>query len=156
MNLNLYNDEKIVDAGRENWVKDLVKYTAEQLELDDNVEVSIHFVSKDEIQKINREYRDKDRATDVISFAIEDEDSDEINELLAEEGMERDIGDLFISPEIVEEHAKEYEHSVDRELGYTIVHGILHLNGYDHIDPDDEKKMIGLQNQILDGFGLTK
>jgi len=67
-----------------------------------------------------------------------------------------DLGDLFISVEIVDEHAKEYEHSFDRELGYTIVHGILHLNGYDHIKKEDEKVMIGLQEKILSAYGLEK
>jgi metalloprotein, YbeY/UPF0054 family len=66
------------------------------------------------------------------------------------------LGDLFISVEIVDEHAKEYEHSFDRELGYTIVHGILHLNGYDHIKKEDEKVMIGLQEKILSAYGLEK
>lgn len=156
MDLEIFNDDKLIDEKRENWVKDLVKFTFNDLELKDSTELSIHFVTKDKIHEINKEYRDVDRATDVISFAINDgEDSlDYIESQIPD--LPVDLGDLFISVEIVDEHAKDYGHSFDRELGYTIVHGILHLNGYDHIKPEDEKVMIELQEKILSAYGLEK
>ncbi|AKP66610.1 rRNA maturation RNase YbeY [Companilactobacillus ginsenosidimutans] len=156
MDLEIYNDDNLIDETRQKWVEDLVDFAANDLELDENTQLSIHFVTKDKIHEINKKYRDTDRATDVISFAINDgEDSlDYIEQQIPD--LPVDLGDLFISVEIVKEHADEYEHSFDRELGYTIVHGILHLNGYDHIKPEDEKVMIGLQEKILSAYGLKK
>lgn len=154
MELNLFENNQINEK-RATWVQELVAFTAKELNIPEETEVSIHFVDIDEIHRINKEYRDTDRPTDVISFAIEDGEDDNLFGQF--DGMiERDIGDLFICPEVVENHAKEYLHSYDRELGYTLVHGILHLSGYDHIDPEDEKIMIGLQEKVLTNFGLEK
>ncbi|MCH4008217.1 rRNA maturation RNase YbeY [Companilactobacillus sp.] len=156
MDLEIFNDDNLIDDKRQEWVEDLADFAANELELDENTQLSIHFVTKDGIHEINKKYRDVDRATDVISFAINDgEDSlDYLEQQIPD--LPVDLGDLFISVEIVKEHADEYEHSFDRELGYTIVHGILHLNGYDHIKPEDEKVMIGLQEKILSAYGLKK
>ena len=156
MDLEIFNDDNLIDEKRQEWVEDLADFAARELELDENTQLSIHFVTKDEIHEINKKYRDVDRATDVISFAINDgEDSlDYLEQQIPD--LPIDLGDLFISVEIVKEHADDYEHSFDRELGYTIVHGILHLNGYDHIESDDEKVMIGLQKKILSAYGLKK
>ncbi|AKP03858.1 rRNA maturation RNase YbeY [Companilactobacillus pabuli] len=156
MDLEIYNDDNLIDQARENWVKDIVQFAFNKLKLKDSTQLSIHFVTKDKIHEINKKYRDTDRATDVISFAINDGE-DSLDYLEAQiPDLPVDLGDLFISVEIVAEHAKEYEHSFDRELGYTIVHGILHLNGYDHIKKEDEKVMIGLQEEILSAYGLKK
>ena len=156
MDLEIFNDDNLIDEKRQEWVEDLADFAARELELDENTQLSIHFVTKDEIHEINKKYRDVDRATDVISFAINDgEDSlDYLEQQIPD--LPIDLGDLFISVEIVKEHADDYEHSFDRELGYTIVHGILHLNGYDHIESDDEKVMSGLQEKILSAYGLKK
>lgn len=154
MELNLFANDQIDDK-RVRWVENIVDFTSEELKINELTEVSIHFVDKEEIHRINKEYRDTDRPTDVISFAIEDGEDEEFMEQF-EEIEEHDIGDLFICKEVVADHAKEYEHSFDRELGYTIVHGILHLSGYDHIKPEDEKVMIGLQEKVLTKFGLEK
>ncbi len=105
--------------------------------------MSITIVSDEEIQRINREYRDTDRVTDVISFAIEDGEDD----LPDVPGLPENIGDLFIDPDKVRAQSVDYGHSFERELGYTVVHGFLHLNGYDHIKPEDEAIMIPLQEK---------
>ena len=133
-------------------IQKLVAFCGQQLALPNDTEMSITIVGDDAIQKINREYRDTDRATDVISFAIEDGEDD----LPLMPGMAKNIGDLFIDPLTVRRHAKEYGHSFERELGYTVVHGFLHLNGYDHIKPEDEAVMIPLQKKILTAYGLTR
>ncbi|MGR3741747.1 rRNA maturation RNase YbeY [Companilactobacillus sp. DQM5] len=153
MELNLFANNQI-DGKRIKWVEDLVNFTADELKISDLTEVSIHFVDINEIHRINKEYRNTDRPTDVISFAIEDEEEEFMDQF--DDILEHDIGDLFICKEVVDNHAKEYEHSFDRELGYTIVHGILHLSGYDHIKPEEEKEMIGLQEKVLTKFGLEK
>ncbi|WP_270367937.1 rRNA maturation RNase YbeY [Limosilactobacillus fermentum] len=129
---------------------------AERLDVPEQAEMSLTFVLNPEIRELNRDYRGIDRATDVISFAIEDDD-DLVNlpaEIRAELPVE--LGDLVISIDKVAEQALFLNHSADRELGYLLVHGFLHLNGYDHEEPADEKKMFTLQEEILDGLGLSR
>ncbi|MFC6315046.1 rRNA maturation RNase YbeY [Lapidilactobacillus achengensis] len=159
MNLEIINDDHLLPAEREDWIRKLVEFAAAKLELPAETEMSISLITDDKIREINREYRDKDRVTDVISFAIEDDEADEwpnFRELEDELDIPRNIGDLFIAPGHVAEQAKTYEHSFDREFGYTVVHGFLHLNGYDHIEPADEQVMIKLQEEILDAYGLKR
>lgn len=154
-----FNDEIdfLTDANWQTWIEQLLDLAYTRISKTNKLEMSINFVSNDEIKKINREYRDKDRVTDVISFAIEDGGFDiDMSDFLDDPDFVEDIGDLFIAPKVVEEHGKEYGHGFKREFGYTLVHGFLHLNGYDHIDPGEEKEMIGLQNQILDEYGLER
>lgn len=155
MNLTIYDEAKRLDQAETKIVRDLIEMAAEQLNVAADTEMSITFVSPAEIQTVNEKYRKVNRPTDVISFAIEDED-DGISDLEADLGIPRNIGDLIIAPEVAQEHAKDYGHSYHRELGYTVVHGFLHLNGYDHIKPEDEKVMIGLQEEILERYGLTR
>lgn len=128
----------------------------EELQLKDDTEMSVTFVDNQEIQEINREYRNKDQATDVISFAIEDEMEEEFSAVFEEFDLPRDIGDIFVSVDKIKEQAEEYAHSFDRELGFLIVHGFLHLNGYDHMTEEDEKEMFDLQRKILDNYGLKR
>lgn len=139
-------------------VNHLLEYSGNYLHLADNTEVSVTLVNNPEIKKLNNEYRGVDRATDVLSFAAE-ENGDETPiimdpEMAAE--LPTNLGDLFISIDKVGEQAKFLGHSVDRELGFLVVHGFLHLNGYDHEKPADEKKMFSLQAEILDSYGLKR
>lgn len=107
-----------------------------------NAIFSIIFVTPEEIQKLNSEYRKIDRVTDVISFALED-DEDKILNL-------RILGDIYICIDKMLEQAKEYGHSNKRELSFLTVHGLLHLLGYDHQTVEEEKEMFGLQDKILE------
>ena len=113
--------------------------------------IAVTFVDKTEIQEINKMYRDKDKVTDVISFALE-EDEPEIIGL----DMPRVLGDIIICTDVAQEQADSYGHSFERELGFLALHGFLHLLGYDHIDEQDEKEMFGRQDQILNAYGLTR
>ena len=76
------------------------------------------------------------------------------DEELAE--LPRNLGDLIIPTERAAEQAVEYGHTLEREMGFLAVHGFLHLNGYDHMEPEDEKEMFGLQKEILDAYGLKR
>lgn len=107
-----------------------------------NAIFSIIFVTPEEIQKLNSEYRKIDRVTDVISFALED-DEDKILDL-------RILGDIYICIDKMLEQAKEYGHSNKRELSFLTVHGLLHLLGYDHQTVEEEKEMFELQDKILE------
>lgn len=110
---------------------------------------SIIFVSNEEIKKINREYRNIDKITDVISFAYNDNDIDNIY-------ADDEIGDIFICLDRAYEQAIEYGHSKEREVGFLAVHGYLHLKGYDHMTLEDEKEMFSLQEKILEKVGLIR
>ena len=109
--------------------------------------MSILVTTNEEIQKINREYRNKDMPTDVISFAYnETENFGEINML----------GDIVISIDRVKEQSSEYGHSDKREFFYVLCHGMLHLLGYDHIDPDDKVIMRKREEEILAAFNYER
>lgn len=133
----------------------LLDFSGSFLELPDDAEMSVTFMDNEAIQQYNREYRDKDMPTDVISFALEDEE-DIPKEMLIEMGIPRNIGDILISIDKAQEQAAEYGHSFERELGFLAVHGFLHLNGYDHMNEEDEKEMFDLQRKILDAYGLER
>lgn len=110
--------------------------------------MNIIFVNDEEIQKINKEYRNIDRITDVISFAL----NDEKDFLIKTE----EIGDIFICIDQAKRQAEEYGHSLDRELGFLAVHGYLHLHGYDHMSPEDEEIMFKKQDEILNNANLRR
>ena len=119
--------------------------TANVLKLTRQYIASVIFVDADSIHKINKEYRGIDRPTDVISFALQDEE--EVYEM--QEG-EEELGDIFINVEAICSQAKMYGHSVKRECCFLFTHGLLHLLGYDHMNEEDEKEMFTLQDVILD------
>ncbi|TPR40333.1 rRNA maturation RNase YbeY [Apilactobacillus micheneri] len=139
-------------------VQDVLEYAGKYLDLKENTEMSVTFVNNDKIKDINKEYRGVDRATDVISFAIEDGDDDFpliMNDEMANE-IPENIGDIFVSIDKVAEQAEFLNHSYERELGFLVVHGFLHLNGYDHMEPEDEAVMFPLQRKIMDSYGLKR
>lgn len=161
MDLAIYDETQSgVSEAQLKLVEAVLTYAGDYLSLTPDVEMSVTFVNNDRIQEINKKYRDVDKATDVISFAIEDvADGDDhpivlSSELAAE--IPENIGDIFVSVDKVQEQADYLGHSYERELGFLVVHGFLHLNGYDHLQPEDEKVMFKLQRDILDSYGLTR
>lgn len=160
MDIEIYDqtDDHAVSQSQLQLAHDILDYAAKYLELKDNTEISLTFIHNPQIRKLNAQYRGVDRATDVLSFALED-DSDDSPILLDPElaaQIPENLGDLFISIDKVAEQARFLGHSADRELGFLIVHGFLHLNGYDHEQKDDEEKMFKLQEEILNGYGLPR
>ncbi|WP_207941469.1 rRNA maturation RNase YbeY [Candidatus Enterococcus lowellii] len=152
---NAVSNDKVAD------IESLLQFAADYLKLPEETEMSVTFMDNAAIQVINRTYRDKDAPTDVISFAMEEEGEDELPIIFDEEDdfeldMPRTLGDIMISTERAQEQAQEYGHSYDRELGFLALHGFLHINGYDHMTPEDEKVMFGLQKEILDAYGLER
>ena len=152
-----HTDGQLTDDQRQLATK-LLNYAADYLHVDASAEMSLTFVLNDEIRQLNKEYRGVDRATDVISFAAEENGDESAFEIPAELRAElpENLGDLFICLDKVPEQALFLGHSAERELGFLVVHGFLHLNGYDHEEPADEKKMFALQREILDSYGLTR
>lgn len=134
-------------------IDSLLTFAKKQEHIDSEAELSVTFVDKDEIQNINKMYRDKDKVTDVISFALE-EDEPEID--MNEVDIPRVLGDIIICTDVAHEQAENYGHSFERELGFLALHGFLHLLGYDHMTDEDEKEMFGRQDAILNAYGLTR
>lgn len=127
-------------------LNEYTKYLINYMNID--ASFSIIIVDNNKIHEINKEYRGIDRPTDVISFALEEDEDYEVKERL--------LGDIFISIDKVYEQAKEYNHSVKRELFFLVTHGFLHLLGYDHMKKEDEEIMFPLQEKILNEYGVTK
>ena len=125
-----------------------VKYVCDKLDLD-KCEFNIIIVDNEKIHQINREYRNVDRDTDVISFAMEDNMDIKYEDF-------RLLGDIYISIDKCYSQAEEYGHSKVREICFLATHGILHLLGYDHMEKEDEIVMFGKQDEILNEFGITK
>lgn len=126
-------------------------------------EISLTLVDNNSIQNINREYRQIDSPTDVLSFPMVEYDSpgefdflEERDDCFNPESGELMLGDIIISLDKVESQAEEYGHSVMREYAFLIAHSMFHLMGYDHIDDEDAKIMETRQEEILRGLGITR
>ncbi len=112
-------------------------------------DVCVLITDAEEIQRLNASYRHIDRVTDVLTFPAWEGDSI----LCPPDGY---LGDIAICLERAQEQAEEYGHSLERELAFLSVHGALHLLGYDHIQPDDEQKMLTMQDEILNELGYHR
>ena len=145
-----YEFDKIADA------------VYKKLRQTDKLSIELDFVSPEEIQTLNREYRGVDRVTDVLSFpyldgvkgkVIRREDfgddiDDETDSVL--------IGSVCINPERAKEQAEEYGHSLKREVCYLALHGFLHCFGFDHVEKADEEEMTALANEIMDSLDIKR
>ena len=129
-------------------VEDFINYCASSLKLK-NVLFNVIIIDNDSIHKINKKYRNIDRETDVITFALEDNKQIDTKDV-------RVLGDIYISYDRVVSQAKEYNHSTRREICFLAVHGLLHLLGYDHMNKEDEEVMFGLQKELLNSYGIKK
>lgn len=150
------NDEHglLTDAQVE-LVESILMHAALEEDIEEPSELSVTFLTNDEIQTINREWRGKDAPTDVISFAF-DEMGEEEMDFMLDEDEPRLLGDLLISVERCREQAADYGHSFERELGFLAIHGFLHLLGYDHMTPEEEAEMTARQEQVLAHFELKR
>ena len=129
-------------------LNELLKYALNYMKVN-NAEFNVIIIDNTRIHEMNREYRGVDRPTDVITFALEDHQDIEFEDI-------RLLGDIYISIEKARSQAEEYGHSLKREISFLTVHGLLHLLGYDHMNDADEKEMFQLQNDILDSYGIKR
>ena len=137
-------------------LKKIVKKVKKELSIKQKLGLSVTLCDNNHIQDLNKTYRDKDVATDVLSFAIEDGQSKDMIEELGKISMVREIGDIIISFEKATSQAKEYNHSVNREVCFLFTHGLLHLLGYDHMNKEDEDVMFKLQNKVLNDLKIYR
>ena len=142
----------IVTPQMEQIVIAVLNKAAEAYGIEPHTEVSLVLADDEYIRVLNRQYRDKDCSTDVLSFAL-----NEGEEPLMVDGPEEVLlGDIIISLETATRQAEEYGHSLERELAYLTVHGILHLLGYDHMTEDDKKEMRQEEEYVLSFLGITR
>ena len=123
-------------------------FVVQKLKLEKGI-FNIIFVSNKEIHEINREYRHTDRVTDVISFALED------NQDVVYQDF-RLLGDIYIAIDVAYDQAIEYNHSREREVCFLATHGLLHLLGYDHMTEEEEKIMFKEQEELLNAFEIKR
>lgn len=125
----------------------LLKTTFTTLKIKANALVSLALIDDEKIQEINKQYRNIDRSTDVISFAFLD--NNENRDKILKSKKDVVLGDIYISIDHALSQSKSYGHSEKREFSFLFVHGLLHLLGYDHIKKEDEEIMFPLQEEIL-------
>ena len=130
-------------------VKRVINYALKKEKLD-NVSFNIIIVDNKYIHNLNKEFRNIDKETDVITFALEDDDTLVIGDSI------RILGDIYISYDKVLEQSKEYGHSNLRELSFLAVHGFYHLLGYDHETKEEEEVMFKKQEEVLDECGIKR
>lgn len=138
--------EEVVPEKIESYIKEVL--TKEYPPEDRPLYVSLLLTDNETIHEINRNYRNKNSATDVISFAYNEDESND--------GFYEVLGDIIISLERVKEQSFEYGHSYEREFYYVLTHGILHLLGYDHIEEEDKEEMRKKEEEILEGYGYRR
>ena len=122
--------------------------TLQTLDKKEKYRVSLTLVSKEEIHSLNKEYRDMDRPTDVLTFAFQEADVVEVDEYI-------DLGNIIISPEVAKDQCGKYNHPYEREMAFLFIHGLLHSFGYDHHrSKEEEIEMFALQNKILNSLPI--
>ena len=153
------NDELI------NIINEVCEQSLKAEEMNFPYQISLLFVDNEEIREINRETRGIDKATDVLSFPMLDYPKDKVfkevykdtkfNEIYLD-GDELVLGDMVLSLERAKEQSIEYNHSFNREVCYLVVHSILHLLGYDHMEDEEKKRMRKREEEILGSLNITR
>lgn len=152
----IYKDIEHKDENERIIEKVLKKCFEEEKIVNSKLLITITLTNAENIRKINKEYRNVDKATDVLSFPMFEKD--ELSKKIKGKAFEHEdiLGDIIISIPKVEEQAKEYGHSFERELSYMIVHGFYHLMGYDHIKEEDKKEMRPKEEKILNDLDILR
>lgn len=156
MKLKIYfedhQDKQIVTYSMKMLIRRAVEETLAYENIEDDCEVSVTFCDNEEIRDLNCRFRNIDRATDVLSFPLFDDDGMDAHV----EELDCMLGDVVLSLERALEQAVEYGHSFEREVAFLTVHSILHLLGYDHeTSEEDEVDMRRRQTEIMDRMGLA-
>ena len=147
MEIGLFNETKKDLENELKIINEVLIHGLNKLQIND-VEFNVIIVDNEYIHQLNKEYRNIDRETDVITFALEDDKTFNPEE--------RVLGDIYISIDKAISQSEEYGHSLKREISFLAVHGLLHLLGYDHMTKEDEDVMFKLQEEILDEMGIKK
>lgn len=148
MEIEIFNETEENLDKELNELKELLVNVAHDEGLE-NILFNVIIIDNSRIREINREYRNIDRETDVISFALEDDKTFNLEEI-------RVLGDIYISIDKARSQAIEYGHSFKRELSFLAIHGFLHLLGYDHMEKDEEEIMFKKQEEVLSRYEISR
>lgn len=140
----LINNEVEITYDFKDLFNQVVRVTYDKLNIKKAYDLSVNFIDDKTIQEINKNYRNIDKKTDVISFAMLDN-----LDIVSQDDSDLDLGDIFISVETAQEQALSLNQSIEREILFLFTHGLLHLLGYDHIKKSDEEVMFSLQEEII-------
>lgn len=158
MKISILNKQKNIPVNKElrEIIKNIIKKAVEIEKIEYSFEVCISLVGNTGIRKLNRHYRNMDKPTDVLSFPIFE--ASEIKKIPAKNLGNQIIalGDVVVSLEKAEEQAEEYNHSFEREVGYLVTHGFLHLLGYDHMKKKEKEIMREKEEQIMNMMNLER
>lgn len=152
----IYKDIEEIDSYETIVKKVFDKCFQEENIQDSKLYITVTLTNPKNIQEINKQYRNIDKATDVLSFPMFEKQ--ELNKKIEQKDFEHEdvLGDIIISIQKVEEQAEEYGHSFERELSYMLVHGFYHLMGYDHIKEEDKKEMRQKEENILEKLNIVR
>ncbi|MBD3948415.1 rRNA maturation RNase YbeY [Tuanshanicoccus lijuaniae] len=159
MVIDLIDEANYLNESHQQLIEAVIALTAKKLQLNQESEVDISIVDNESIHALNKQYRNIDRPTDVLSFALNEGEEDWDFSLDEQEevfDIPQHYGDIIISYQKIGEQAEEYGHSFERELAFLVVHGFLHLNGFDHQTSEEEQAMFALQEEVLREYGLTR
>lgn len=148
MNIEVFNETSSNLDKELKELKALLQNVCQDEKLDSG-EFNVIIVDSNKIRELNKEYRNIDRVTDVISFALEDDDTFNLEDY-------RVLGDIYICLEQALKQAEDYGHSFKRELSFLAIHGLLHLLGYDHMTLEEEKIMFKKQEEVLSHYGIER
>lgn len=152
MQIDLTDQTNTLTTEQRDLIQELIIFAGKREQINPNAELSITIVHNKDIQVLNAQYRNKDEATDVLSFQLDNpyRHTEEVMD------MPIMIGDIIISIDKAIEQAKRYNHSFDREIAFLTVHGFLHLLGYTHDNKEEEQVMFQKQESILEEFSLGR
>lgn len=136
-------------------IKDIISSCEEEEQITFENEISLTFTDNENIKQINKEYRNIDSETDVLSFPMYEKDELE-EEKKSSDDFVKPLGDIVISLEKAKEQAIDFGHSFEREVCYLVCHSMFHLMGYDHIDEEDKKIMREKEEKIMNKFNITR
>ncbi|MFU0791435.1 rRNA maturation RNase YbeY [Cerasibacillus sp. JNUCC 74] len=154
MYIDFHDHTNSVESDYIDMIQRLITFAADKEGVSQEAELSINFVDNKKIQALNRNYRQINKPTDVLSFAMQENGEGEID--ILDEDLPLLLGDIVISVDKAKEQAKSYDHSLERELCFLALHGFLHLIGYDHMTKEDEQQMFSRQKVILGEFGIER
>lgn len=135
-------------------IKKLFELAVENVGITSEISVNVVLVSANKIKQMNKKYRNVDKVTDVLSFPMIDNFDDIESEI--DFGLDCNVGDIYINLDRAKQQASEYGHSLKREFCFLALHGFLHLLGFDHIEKEDEKQMLAMQNLVLEKANIGR
>lgn len=156
----LYDEELLPEGSFLEEIRRAAALACEEEGLDPNVSaISLSFVDAEEIRELNRDYRDTDAVTDVLSFPQFEDIQEEYDAFMKARQSEDEsflLGDIVINKERAEEQANEYGHSTEREIVYLATHSVFHLLGYDHMTEEERKEMREKEERVMEKLGILR